>query len=68
MNAYKDKMLGQGTAKSTKVAAVSVWLYTCFSGSFIYFGAHRLPGVAKLGSPVLTKSLTAPDPCQIVYY
>ncbi|XP_016068757.1 PREDICTED: MAM and LDL-receptor class A domain-containing protein 1-like [Miniopterus natalensis] len=37
-------------------------------GSFIYFRAHQLPGVAKLGSPVLTKSLTASNPCQVQFW
>ncbi|KAM6162719.1 MAM and LDL-receptor class A domain-containing protein 1 [Erethizon dorsatum] len=37
-------------------------------GSFIYFGAHQLPGVAKLESPVLTKLLTAPSPCQVQFW
>ncbi|KAM5340292.1 LOW QUALITY PROTEIN: MAM and LDL-receptor class A domain-containing protein 1 [Glossophaga mutica] len=36
-------------------------------GSFIYW-AHRLPGVAKFGSPFLTKSLTASDPAKINLY
>ncbi|XP_006869969.1 PREDICTED: MAM and LDL-receptor class A domain-containing protein C10orf112 homolog [Chrysochloris asiatica] len=37
-------------------------------GSFIYFGTHRPPGVAKLGSPVLTKSLMASSPCQVQFW
>ncbi|XP_054580782.1 MAM and LDL-receptor class A domain-containing protein 1 [Eptesicus fuscus] len=36
-------------------------------GLFIYLRAHQLPGVAKLGSPVLTKSLTASNPCQVQF-
>ncbi|XP_054512463.1 MAM and LDL-receptor class A domain-containing protein 1-like [Pan troglodytes] len=35
-------------------------------GSFIYLEAQRSPGVAKLGSPVLTKLLTASTPCQLI--
>nr|XP_054534838.1 MAM and LDL-receptor class A domain-containing protein 1-like isoform X1 [Pan troglodytes] len=37
-------------------------------GSFIYFEAQRSPGVAKLGSPVLTKLLTASTPCQVQFW
>ncbi|XP_043740540.1 MAM and LDL-receptor class A domain-containing protein 1 [Cervus elaphus] len=37
-------------------------------GSFIYFGAHQPPAVAKLGSPVLTKSVTASTPCQVRFW
>ncbi|XP_024621608.1 MAM and LDL-receptor class A domain-containing protein 1 [Neophocaena asiaeorientalis asiaeorientalis] len=37
-------------------------------GSFIYLGAHRSPAVAKLGSPVLTKSLNASTPCQVQFW
>ncbi|XP_023613828.1 MAM and LDL-receptor class A domain-containing protein 1 [Myotis lucifugus] len=37
-------------------------------GLFIYLRAHQLPGVAKLGSPVLTKSLTASNPCQVQFW
>ncbi|XP_058915238.1 MAM and LDL-receptor class A domain-containing protein 1 [Kogia breviceps] len=37
-------------------------------GSFIYLGAHRSPAVAKLGSPVLTKSLSASTPCQVQFW
>ncbi|XP_049561475.1 MAM and LDL-receptor class A domain-containing protein 1 [Orcinus orca] len=37
-------------------------------GSFIYLGAHRSPAVAKLGSPVLTKSLNASTPCQVRFW
>ncbi|XP_027784436.2 MAM and LDL-receptor class A domain-containing protein 1 [Marmota flaviventris] len=37
-------------------------------GSFIYLGAHRSPGVAKLGSPILTKLLTASTPCQVRFW
>ncbi|KAM9230178.1 MAM and LDL-receptor class A domain-containing protein 1 [Dugong dugon] len=37
-------------------------------GSFIYFGTHQPPGVAKLGSPILTKLLTASTPCQVRFW
>ncbi|XP_023487707.2 MAM and LDL-receptor class A domain-containing protein 1 [Equus caballus] len=37
-------------------------------GSFIYFGACQSPAVAKLGSPILTKSLTASTPCQVRFW
>ncbi|KAM7159543.1 MAM and LDL-receptor class A domain-containing protein 1 isoform 2-T2 [Molossus nigricans] len=37
-------------------------------GSFIYFQAHQFPGMAKLGSPVLTKSLPASNPCQVRFW
>nr|XP_054526260.1 MAM and LDL-receptor class A domain-containing protein 1-like [Pan troglodytes]XP_054526261.1 MAM and LDL-receptor class A domain-containing protein 1-like [Pan troglodytes] len=37
-------------------------------GSFIYLEAQRPPGVAKLGSPVLTKLLTASTPCQVQFW
>uniref|UniRef100_A0A286XQ85 MAM and LDL receptor class A domain containing 1 n=1 Tax=Cavia porcellus TaxID=10141 RepID=A0A286XQ85_CAVPO len=37
-------------------------------GSFIYFGAYQLPGVAKLESPVLKKLLTASSPCQVQFW
>ncbi|XP_054221717.1 MAM and LDL-receptor class A domain-containing protein 1 isoform X8 [Homo sapiens] len=37
-------------------------------GSFIYLEAQRSPGVAKLGSPVLTKLLTASTPCQVQFW
>ncbi|TEA26074.1 hypothetical protein DBR06_SOUSAS2210043, partial [Sousa chinensis] len=37
-------------------------------GVFIYLGAHRSPAVAKLGSPVLTKSLNASTPCQVQFW
>lgn len=37
-------------------------------GSFIYFGAQQSPGVAKLGSPVLIKSLTTSIPCQVQFW
>lgn len=37
-------------------------------GSFIYFGAHQPPAVAKLGSPVLTRSVTASTPCQVQFW
>ncbi|KAM9682891.1 MAM and LDL-receptor class A domain-containing protein 1 isoform 2-T2 [Dama dama] len=37
-------------------------------GSFIYFGAHQPPAVAKLGSPLLTKSVTASTPCQVQFW
>ncbi|XP_059977241.1 MAM and LDL-receptor class A domain-containing protein 1 [Lagenorhynchus albirostris] len=37
-------------------------------GSFIYLRAHRSPAVAKLGSPVLTKSLNASTPCQVQFW
>ncbi|CAI9153900.1 unnamed protein product [Rangifer tarandus platyrhynchus] len=37
-------------------------------GSFIYFGAHQPPAVAKLGSPVLTKLVTASTPCQVRFW
>ncbi|KAG8515941.1 MAM and LDL-receptor class A domain-containing protein 1, partial [Galemys pyrenaicus] len=36
-------------------------------GSFIYFGTHQLPGVARLGSPILIKSFTASTPCQVQF-
>ncbi|XP_012516348.1 PREDICTED: MAM and LDL-receptor class A domain-containing protein 1 [Propithecus coquereli] len=36
-------------------------------GSFIYVEAHEFPGVAKLGSPILTKLLTASTPCQVQF-
>nr|XP_008000626.2 MAM and LDL-receptor class A domain-containing protein 1 [Chlorocebus sabaeus] len=37
-------------------------------GSFIYLEAQHSPGVAKLGSPVLTKLLTASNPCQVQFW
>ncbi|KAL0627585.1 MAM and LDL-receptor class A domain-containing protein 1, partial [Plecturocebus cupreus] len=37
-------------------------------GSFIYLEAQQSPGVAKLGSPVLTKLLTASTPCQVQFW
>ncbi|XP_057354250.1 MAM and LDL-receptor class A domain-containing protein 1 [Manis pentadactyla] len=37
-------------------------------GAFIYFGVHQSPGVAKLGSPILIKSLTASTPCQVRFW
>ncbi|XP_036697163.1 MAM and LDL-receptor class A domain-containing protein 1 [Balaenoptera musculus] len=37
-------------------------------GSFIYLGAHGSPAVAKLGSPVLTKSLNASTLCQVQFW
>ncbi|XP_074214590.1 MAM and LDL-receptor class A domain-containing protein 1 isoform X2 [Camelus bactrianus] len=37
-------------------------------GSFIYLEAHQSPAVAKLGSPVLRKSLTASAPCQVRFW
>ncbi|XP_057588580.1 MAM and LDL-receptor class A domain-containing protein 1 [Hippopotamus amphibius kiboko] len=37
-------------------------------GSFIYLGAHRSPAVAKLGSPIITKSLNASTPCQVRFW
>ncbi|XP_044084529.1 MAM and LDL-receptor class A domain-containing protein 1 [Neovison vison] len=37
-------------------------------GSFIYFRSHQSPRVAKLGSPVLTKALTASTPCQVQFW
>ncbi|XP_054550654.1 MAM and LDL-receptor class A domain-containing protein 1 [Talpa occidentalis] len=37
-------------------------------GSFIYFGAHhQFPGMARLGSPILIKSLTASTSCQVQF-
>ncbi|XP_012586720.1 PREDICTED: MAM and LDL-receptor class A domain-containing protein 1 [Condylura cristata] len=36
-------------------------------GSFIYFGAQQLPGVARLRSPILIKSYTASTPCQVQF-
>ncbi|EPY73883.1 MAM and LDL-receptor class A domain-containing protein [Camelus ferus] len=36
--------------------------------SFIYLEAHQSPAVAKLGSPVLRKSLTASAPCQVRFW
>ncbi|XP_025786771.1 MAM and LDL-receptor class A domain-containing protein 1 [Puma concolor] len=38
------------------------------NGSFIYFRSHQFPGVAKLGSPVLTKARTASTPCQVRFW
>ncbi|XP_044918585.1 MAM and LDL-receptor class A domain-containing protein 1 [Felis catus] len=38
------------------------------NGSFIYFRSHQFPGVAKLGSPVLTKARTASAPCQVRFW
>ncbi|XP_058153872.1 MAM and LDL-receptor class A domain-containing protein 1 isoform X2 [Dasypus novemcinctus] len=37
-------------------------------GSFIYFRAHQPPAVAKLGSPILTKLLTASTSCQVWFW
>ncbi|XP_077628606.1 MAM and LDL-receptor class A domain-containing protein 1 [Crocuta crocuta] len=37
-------------------------------GSFIYFRSHRFPGVAKLGSPILTKARAASTPCQVRFW
>ncbi|XP_040501291.1 MAM and LDL-receptor class A domain-containing protein 1 [Ursus maritimus] len=37
-------------------------------GSFIYFRSHQSPGVAKLGSPILRKALTASTPCQVQFW
>uniref|UniRef100_A0A8W4F8M9 MAM and LDL receptor class A domain containing 1 n=2 Tax=Sus scrofa TaxID=9823 RepID=A0A8W4F8M9_PIG len=37
-------------------------------GSFLYLGVHQSPAVAKLGSPVLTKSRTASTPCQLQFW
>ncbi|XP_032736758.1 MAM and LDL-receptor class A domain-containing protein 1 [Lontra canadensis] len=37
-------------------------------GSFIYFRSHQSPRVAKLGSLVLTKALTASTPCQVRFW
>ncbi|KAM8802301.1 MAM and LDL-receptor class A domain-containing protein 1 [Rhynchonycteris naso] len=37
-------------------------------GLYIYFQSHQLPGVAKLRSPVLTKLLTASNPCQVRFW
>lgn len=46
-----------------------MWLHICFCfffpGSFIYFGPQQSTGVARLGSPILTKSPTASTPCQV---
>ncbi|XP_012787433.2 MAM and LDL-receptor class A domain-containing protein 1 [Sorex araneus] len=38
------------------------------AGAFLYFGAQQSPGVARLGSPTLTKSATAPTPCQVQFW
>ncbi|XP_031229155.1 MAM and LDL-receptor class A domain-containing protein 1 [Mastomys coucha] len=37
-------------------------------GSFIYFGPQQSTTVAKIGSPILTKSLTASTPCQVRFW
>ncbi|XP_076428807.1 MAM and LDL-receptor class A domain-containing protein 1 [Peromyscus maniculatus bairdii] len=37
-------------------------------GSFIYFGPQQSTGVARLGSPILTKSLTTSTPCQVLFW
>lgn len=37
-------------------------------GSFIYFGPQKSTGVARLGSPILTKSSTATTPCQVLFW
>ncbi|XP_052012808.1 MAM and LDL-receptor class A domain-containing protein 1 [Apodemus sylvaticus] len=37
-------------------------------GSFIYFGPQQSTAVARLGSPILTKSLTASTPCQVRFW
>uniref|UniRef100_A0A8C5VYQ1 MAM and LDL-receptor class A domain-containing protein 1 n=1 Tax=Microcebus murinus TaxID=30608 RepID=A0A8C5VYQ1_MICMU len=37
-------------------------------GSFIYVEARQFPGVAKLGSPILTKLLTSSTPCQVRFW
>uniref|UniRef100_A0A8B7TQJ1 MAM and LDL-receptor class A domain-containing protein 1-like n=1 Tax=Castor canadensis TaxID=51338 RepID=A0A8B7TQJ1_CASCN len=38
------------------------------NGSFISFWARKSPGMARLGSPVLTKLLTASAPCQVQFW
>lgn len=37
-------------------------------GSFIYFGPQQSTAVARLGSPILTKSLTTSTPCQVQFW
>uniref|UniRef100_A0A8C5KA78 MAM and LDL receptor class A domain containing 1 n=1 Tax=Jaculus jaculus TaxID=51337 RepID=A0A8C5KA78_JACJA len=37
-------------------------------GSFIYFRTHQPSGVARLGSPILSKLLTATTPCQVQFW
>ncbi|CAD7679155.1 unnamed protein product [Nyctereutes procyonoides] len=37
-------------------------------GSFIYFRSHQSPRVAKLGSPILIKALTASTPCHVRFW
>ncbi|XP_036044862.1 MAM and LDL-receptor class A domain-containing protein 1 [Onychomys torridus] len=37
-------------------------------GSYIYFGPQQSTGVARLGSPILTKSLTTSTPCQVLFW
>ncbi|KAK7823831.1 hypothetical protein U0070_020502, partial [Myodes glareolus] len=37
-------------------------------GSFLYFGPRQSTGVARLGSPILTKSPSASAPCQVLFW
>ncbi|XP_035298699.1 MAM and LDL-receptor class A domain-containing protein 1 isoform X2 [Cricetulus griseus] len=37
-------------------------------GSFIYFAPKQSTGLARLGSPILSKSLTASTPCQVLFW